>query len=604
MNDKNITLLKIATTLFHNKYRVSIDDISDSTLIITSGNDYLSFNNKENILFIQDKFLYRENIVNANLKSIYTQDWFKHNIKFNTRLFKRVDITLFNKSTNIHTKIFSDVLEDKEITLHQKYLYNIVLGTLDIYKYAGLIKQSSLSIDKERIYTVLNSLNYGRITRKEFQANMKKFQLTKFVKNFNDTKIELVSTTKLYNEDTIYHAMTLKKNKNFTAIDFKKIAIELLFASPTFKNDSNSELEFTTTLKKVANCMGLKPCSINYHTRDFLKMIKFQFISAAEYKNIKKMQEIEKGAPYTFKVYTNQKTLWNDENGEFKNNDEYYLTPIGSKLYTNKKFSSFNRTGEKYGIKYLSFKEDISSQKSFVNLTNEFNLVRLLDIVERKRQSPENIFNDSLETSNAFQIDESSQIQFVYKNYSTVKNELQQLIAIIGMIKNLSSCDINICSFDWNQKRHSLLRRIRFFARRMLELDIDEELLRKNLNTFGLIIDKTLSSKNSKRHINKHKDNVKKRELANRRYMNEVVDKFTHEFSNKLTNETFSSFFNKENKKSLNQVHDILVLPVLNNISSINKWTTVKENNKDIKEEIFITTARSCNKKSIALAQY
>ena len=553
VNNDNITLSKIAKSLFHKSYFVDFDNITDETLIFSNGDDFLSFSpsQRKNIIFIHNKFLYRENIVNASITNIHKQDWFKYNLKNNSKILKRTKHDMFNKSMNFHVKLYLDVLEDVKEKIHLKYLYNIVQSTINLYKYAGLIKMNSLSIDKERIYKVLNAVNYNKFSRAEFNTHINNLIKTKFVKRSNKDKIELQSKSKLYEKNTIIHGMTLHRNKNFTVNDYKKVAIEILFASPRCRN-TKTALEYTTTLKRIARAVGLKPNTINYHTKQWLKVIKYQFISKEEHFRLLEMKKLDPvGTPYTFVVYTNQKTLWFDKNGEFKNNDEYYLAPIGSRLFTNKKFYSFNRTGDDvFDIDYLSFESKTNpGQSTFVNLAKRFNLVSLMDNVERKRNLDElnnSSFNDSNLNSNAFEIDEDRMIQFVYKDFNTVKGTLRELVAIIGMIKNLSSLDVNLCEFNWNTKHWKLLRKIRAFALYMFKLDcIDFEALKKNIRAFNYIVDRSLSTKGSKLHMKKHKENMRLRKINDENYKTRVTNKFTHEFSKKLTNASLSFLFDK-----------------------------------------------------------
>jgi hypothetical protein len=538
--------------MFHKSNLVSIDKISENTLIISDGHDYLSFKDKykQNILFIKDTFITRENIVNATLYRLTEQDWFKYNFKSNIKLYQRIQPNVFNNSMNqAHFKMFMDVLNDKDEKLFNKYIYSIIQSSINLYKHAGLIKQGSLSIDKERVYKFFRALNYNNLNKKGFETVLKNFEKSKYYKRSNKDKIELSSINSIYSDDTIFHSRTLHKNKKFTINDYKKLAIEILFSSPVLENKA-TPIEYTTTLKKIGELVGLKPCTINYHTRKFLKLIKYQFITKEEHNNLLRLKKEDPNMPYSFIVYTNQKEMQHDKNGEFKNNTEYYLTPIGSRLFTNKKFKSLDRTGEVNKTQFLEFKkrtrEKDDFNQSFVHLTNNISLVNLMDNIERQKDSQEKTSSDSIENSNVFEIDYNKQIQIVYKDFNSAKGTVQQIVALLGMIKNLSSCDINIPDFNWNQKLHKLDRLIRFFAKRMLDTQvIDDDLLKENLKTFRYIMIRTRALQGSSSNISKHEVNVKNRKLRNNvRDINLETLKYD---SNAFINELFSSFFNKDN---------------------------------------------------------
>lgn len=542
--------------MFHKSYQVTFDNITENTLIFSSENDYTLFktSHRDNIIFIADKFLYRENIVSAILRNFNEQDWFRYNKVTNSRIYKRIDSKLFNKSmSNLHPKLYLDILADENVSAFHKYLYTMVQASLNLYKYAGLIKQGSLSIDKSRIQYVLKFINYHKYSEKEFSTIIDNFCKTGFVKRFNTDKIELIPSSELYEGTTIYHALTLHKNKRFTVNDFKKLAIELLFSAPTFEDQKNA-IQYTTTLKRIGKALDLKPCTINYHTRGYLKMVKYQFITKEEHLYLKNKRIEDPSFPYSFIVYTNQKALWYNEDGEFQKNDEYYLTPVGSKLFTNKKFNSFHRTGSEVfdSINYLEFKSQLTDKRTFVHLTKEFNLVSFMDSVERKKNSPEYTSNDSKDSSNAYEIDLTKQIQIVYKNFTSVKASLQQLVAILGMIKNFSSCDINICQFNWNQKFYRLDGLIRYFAKAIMETNaIDEDTLKQNLRTFRYIIDRTRALQNSRRHIFKFMNNQRDKEITNQRYNDRIKYQWTPEASSKSLTELFSFLF--KNQDSANE---------------------------------------------------
>lgn len=436
-----------------------------------------------------------------------------------------------------------DVLEDKGEKLFNKYIYTAIESAINVYKYAGLMKQGSLSIEKSRIIKVLKSCNFN-LNAKGYETVLNNFKKSKYHKRCNDLKIELTPKNHLYSGDTIYHSRTLQKNKNFTLNDFKKLAIELLFASPILEEYS-TPLQYTTTLKRVGKLVGLQPCTINYHTRGYLKLIKFQFITKEQHEELLALKQADKTLPYSFIVHTNQKEMTTDENGEFKDNAEYYLTPIGSRLFTNKKFKSLDRTGECLKVNFLELNKKVREgdkfKQTFVSLTDDMNLVNLMDNIERQRVSHESISTDSNENSNIFEIDKANQIQIVYKDYNSAKATVQQIVAILGMIKNLSSCDINIPEFNWNQKFYKLDALIRFFAKRMFETQlIDDEVLQDNLKTFRKIIDRTRALQGSKRHIKKWNETLRIREITEK-------NRCPYLDLDKDINEIFSSFFKNKN---------------------------------------------------------
>jgi len=417
------------------------------------------------------------------------------------------------------------------ISSEDKYLQAVTQATLNLMKrcnHNGTVfqKTNSLSLEKKYIFEVLKVLTPKIMTETYFNNLISKFEKSELVLRSNEKRIEIKPANAFCSSDSIFQTYIIEKDSKYTKEDFIKEGIKFLYSAPTlYSNDET----FTTTIKHIAKCFQLNPSTISFHTKNMKKIIKYQFISESDYNQIK---NDETNSLYAFNVYSNQKSLVPDENGEYKKNSSYYLTPIGSRLLTTTKFKSFGRVDNtQTTINTLH----IDSKVKLSNIKNMVSLISKLDSLDKHSTSEEQSSEEITKAS--FKYDESLQIHFLYTDFETVKSEVRQLCSLLGMVKNLMNFDPHLLNIDMSVEMKRIDKKIRMFCRRAFEFEsIDKDVLRRNMKVMRTIMDAGYASIGSKLHIKKHKENIR---LALITAKNRHIF-YTLDYANKVTNSNYS----------------------------------------------------------------